>query len=152
MFRVLGLCAALAMLASLFVPWLDLQFGPSFVPWDAIRPMIDLDPQLRAQLLDQSPPAELVTFGLSFAAALLFLLTAASSRFLAIIAGAMPFATLGILLSRPGRGPGGLDLPSFDTGDLSRLTSDLVDMAGPGLLLWLGSAAVLLLLGLLSRR
>ena len=149
MLKALGLCAALAMLASLFVPWIEMQFGPSFVPWDAIKSLADLDPQLRSRMFERMPPPEVITFGLSFVAAILYLLTAASSRLLALVAGAMPFLTLGILLVRAGRGSNGFgrNMPSFDSGDLS----EVLDIAGPGLTLWFGSGAVLLLTGLFLR-
>ena len=45
-FRVLGLCAGLAMLGSLFLPWLATNFGPPLVPWDLIKSVIDLSREL----------------------------------------------------------------------------------------------------------
>lgn len=150
-FRVLGLCAGLAMLGSLFLPWLATNFGPPLVPWDLIKSVIDLDPQLRSRMFETMPPAEVITFGLSFLAAALFLLTAASSKALALVAGVMPFATVGILFTRAANAANGItgDLPSFNSPDFSQQLSEFMDVTGPGLTLWFGSAAVLLLIGLL---
>lgn len=141
------------MIGSLFIPWIEAQFGPSLVPWDAIKSLMDLDPELRAQMFDRAPPAELVTFGLSFVAAALFVLTAAGSRLLALLAGALPFVTVGILFSRAGRASNGLggDLPSFTSDEFSQQLSDFLGIAGPGLTLWFGSATVLLLVALVFR-
>jgi hypothetical protein len=149
LFRTLGLFAALAMLGSLFLPWLTV--GPPLVPWDAIKSLIDLDPQLRSQMFQTMPPTEIITFGLSFIAALLFLLTSASSRLLAFLAGVLPFATAAILFTRAGNPASGFgaDLPDFNAPDFSQQLSEFYDIAGPGLTLWFGSAAVLLLIGLL---
>ena len=150
-FRVLGLCAGLAMLGSLFLPWLATNFGPPLVPWDLIKTLVDLDPNLRSQMFQTMPPAEVITFGLSFIAAALFLLTAASSKALALVAGAMPFATAGVLFTRAANAANGIvgDLPSFDSPDFTQQLTEFYNAAGPGLTLWFGSAAVLLLIGLL---
>lgn len=149
-FRTLGLLAALAMLASLFLPWTVAQFGPPLVPFDGIKALLDLDPDLRAQLFQTMPPAEIATFGLSFIAALLFLLTGTSSRLLAILAGVLPFATVGILFVRAENAASSLgNLPSFDAPNFSQQLSEFYDIAGPGMTLWFGSAAFFLLLGLL---
>ena len=149
MLRLIAGCAALAMLASLFVPWIQIQFAGSFVPWDAVTAFFDMDGNTRARLMDRAPPAELVTFGLSFVASALFLLTGAASRLLALAAGVLPFATVAIPFSRVGQ-PGqgfGSDLPSLNSDAFSRQMSELLDIAGPGLGLWFGGAVVLLLLG-----
>ena len=137
------------MLASLFLPWIDLQFGPALVPWDGVTAFLDMDSNMRSRLMEQSPPAELVTFGLSFVAALLFLVTGAASRLFALLSGALPFATVAIPFGRAGgsgQGFGG-DLPSLNSDAFSRQMSEFMDIIGPGLPLWFGGAAVLLLLG-----
>lgn len=150
-FRALGLFASVAMLGSLFLPWIATNFGPPLVPWDMLKTLADVDPRLRSRMFETMPPAEVITFGLSFLAAALFLLTAASSRALAVVAGAMPFATAGILFTRAANAANGIagNLPSFDSPDFSRQLTEIFNVTGPGLTLWFGSAALLLLIGLL---
>jgi hypothetical protein len=149
-FRVLGGGAACAMIGSLFLPWLQTNFGPPLVPWDAIRSLLDMDPQLRSRMMQGTPPAEIITFGLSFVAALLFLLTVAGSRLLAFLSGALPFVTVGLLFARAANASNGLgrNLPSFESPEFSRQMSEFLNVTGPGLTLWFGSAAALLLIGL----
>ena len=70
--RPLALVAALAILASLFLPWLSSPFGENVVPWTVLRA---LDAEGAQAILADARP-ETIAYGCSFVMAALFILFA----------------------------------------------------------------------------
>ena len=87
--RPLALVAAIAILASLFLPWMSSPFGENVVPWSVLR---DLD-AVEAQAILKDARPEAIAYGCSFVMAALFVLFALfrrESRLLAFLTGLVP--------------------------------------------------------------
>ena len=152
MLKVLGICSAVAMVLSAFVPWFKTPFGQSFVPWDLVELVYNMDSRSLTRMTNQSMPPALIAFGASFLAPILFLLFGATSRLLSGLAGLMPFVCIAILLSPTNDLPqsSGATMNIFDTIDWNSLSNRFFDFAGAGLTFWFGGAISLLLLSVLS--
>lgn len=145
------LCAA-AILLSLFVPWLKVPYGQAFVPIDALWALSERGPAIR---LDRVPFKVWLIIAMiifSFLNAAVFLVAAIAgkeNKTTAILGGVLPWALVlwaiveAAMTSshRPG-------LPSLGQDLSSMMESGVGDMIGPGLALYFGGAAVLLLLGI----
>ncbi len=142
--RPLALVAALAILASLFLPWLSSPFGENVVPWTVLRA---LDAEGAQAILADARP-ETIAYGCSFVMAALFILFALigrESRLLAFLTGVLPVAlvawALFLLLRQP---DGSL---SFSGSDTSGVTTR---MLGAGAWAWVLGASTLATLGVVD--
>lgn len=154
--RLIALLAALAMVAGLFLPWLNPETsGLRLVPWDVVRA---LDPTMdTAQRFLQDSPPELLAFLATFVLAALFALLASlglPSRPLALLAGggAVGLIVYGAVRMRDQLQALGLPVPSLDK--LPDFLRSAPEVFGMGALAWAGGALLLLLTGLVgfSRR
>ena len=147
--RAIAILAAIAMVAGLFLPWLNPGLV-RFVPWDLAK---ELEPSLETLQRLATDAPELLAFLATFALAGLFLLLAligAPSRALAFLAGggAVAMVVYALLRLRDQAAALGLPLPSADTlGDFARR---LPEVAGTGAMAWAGGGAVLLLAALIG--
>lgn len=144
--RLFALLAAVAVLSSLFMPWLVGPFGSAFVPSEM---MSNLDAR-QIERMASNPPIEGVVFLASFPLALFFALLALigrENRFQAILTGAFPVGLVGYaVIADLGRfEANGLQIPRRDLGEILARLSEIV---GPGFYAWIGGALVLILLGL----
>ena len=143
--RPLALAAALAILASLFLPWLSSPFGENVVPWTVLREM----DQARAQEILAGARPETIAYGCSFVLAALFVVFALfrrESRLLAVLTGAVPVALVAwALLSLIGRADAtGL---SFSGSAIPEMTHH---MLGAGAWAWALGASLLATLGVVD--
>lgn len=145
--RLLALLAAVAVVASLFMPWFVGPFGTAFVPGDALS---TLDARQFERMASNPPPIEVIVFMASFPLAALFALLALigrEGRLLAIVTGALPvgLAVYAVVTDMRKLEATGLQISHRDMGEILARLSEVL---GPGLYAWLGGAAVLLVLGL----
>ncbi|MFN3280472.1 MAG: hypothetical protein ACK40I_02220 [Tabrizicola sp.] len=143
--RPLALVAALAILASLFLPWLSSPFGENVVPWTVLR---EMDAARAHDILAGARP-ETIAYGCSFVLAALFVIFALigrESRLLALLTGALPVALVAwALLSLIGRAEAtGL---SFSGSAIPETTQR---MLGAGAWAWALGASLLATLGLVD--
>ena len=142
--RPLALVAALAILASLFLPWLSSPFGENVVPWTVLRA---LDAEGAQAILADARP-ETIAYGCSFVMAALFILFALigrESRLLAFLTGVLPVALVAwalFLLLRQSDGS-----LSFSGSDTSGVTTR---MLGAGAWAWVLGASTLATLGVVD--
>lgn len=150
--RLVALLAALAMVAGLFLPWLNpATSGLRLVPWDIVK---GLDPTMDSLgRFVQESPAPLLVYLSTFVLAGLFALLAAvgaPSRLLALLAGGGAVGVLawGTLRMRDQAQAMGIPLPSADAlGDYLRQAPQVF---GPGAMAWAGGAVLLLLAALVG--
>jgi hypothetical protein len=149
--RAISILAALAMIAGLFLPWLNPQTsGLGFTPWDLVK---ELDPTVEtAQQLAADAP-ELLGFLATFALAALFCLLAmlgAPSRVLAFLAGgsAVGMLVYAVLQLREQAAAFGIPIP--DTSNLVDYAPRIPEIFGMGAMAWAAGAVVLLLCGLIG--
>lgn len=142
--RPLAFVAALAILASLFMPWLSSPFGENVVPWSVLR-TLDAD-GAQALLADAGP--ETIAYGCSFVLATMFVLFALigrESRLLAFLTGVLPVALVAwALFTLLRQSDGGL---SFSGSDASAVTTR---MLGAGAWSWVLGASTLATLGVVD--
>lgn len=142
--RPLALVAAVAILASLFLPWLSSPFGENVVPWSVIRQLDAAGAQ--AILADAKP--ETIAYGCSFVLAALFVLFALvgrESRLLAFLTGVLPVALVAWALILLVRQPdGSLSFSGSDTGAMT------TPMLGAGAWAWVLGASLLATLGVVD--
>lgn len=142
--RPLALVAALAILTSLFLPWLSSPFGENVVPWTVLRA---LDAEGAQAILADARP-ETIAYGCSFVMAALFILFALigrESRLLAFLTGALPVALVAwalFLLVR--QADGSLSFSGSDTSDVT------TPMLGAGAWAWVLGASTLATLGVVD--
>lgn len=148
--RAIAILAALAMVAGLFLPWLNTEAsGLRLVPWDIIK---GLDPSLdTAMKFAQQSPPELLAFLATFVLAGLFALLAilgAPSRVLALLAGggAVGIVAYGVLRMKDQITALGIPVPSTDA--LPDFFRTAPEVFGMGAFAWAGGAVLLLLTGL----
>ncbi|MFZ1339123.1 MAG: hypothetical protein WAT25_19075 [Paracoccaceae bacterium] len=150
--RALALVAAIAMVASLFLPWLNPgTSGIRLVPWDMLKELELSADGLRTFATD-SPP-ELLAFLATFALAALFgLLTliGAPSRLLAFLAGggALGFLGYGLLQMKDQAAAAGIPVPGTD--DLAEFAKSAPEIFGMGAFAWAGGALVLFFAALIG--
>ncbi|WP_137112893.1 hypothetical protein [Rhodobacter sp. SY28-1] len=142
--RPLAIVAAIAILTSLFLPWLSSPFGENVVPWTVLRA---LDAEGAQAILADARP-ETIAYGCSFVLAAMFILFALigrESRLLAFLTGVLPVAlvawALFLLLRQP---DGSL---SFSGSDTSGVTTR---MLGAGAWAWVLGASTLATLGVVD--
>ncbi len=143
--RPLALIAAVAILASLFLPWYSSPFGENVVPWTVLR-TLDVE-GAQALLKDARPQA--IGFGCSFVLAGLFVVFALfgrESRLLAFLTGLVPvcLAAWALVLVIAQAEATGL---SFTGSDVSNAANR---MLGAGAWSWVIGATVLATLGLVD--
>ena len=142
--RPLALVAALAILTSLFLPWLSSPFGENVVPWTVLRA---LDAEGAQAILADARP-ETIAYGCSFVMAALFILFALigrESRLLAFLTGVLPVALVAwalFLLVR--QADGSLSFSGSDTSDVT------TPMLGAGAWAWVLGASTLATLGVVD--
>lgn len=149
--RAIAILAAIAMVAGLFLPWLNPQIaGARLVPWDIVK---ELDPNAETLRKLATDAPELLAFLATFALAGLFLALAilgAPSRLLAFLAGggAVGMVAYGLLKLRDQIGALGLPVPTAD--NIGDLLPRLPDYLGAGAMAWGGGAVILLLTALIG--
>lgn len=143
--RPLALVAAVAILASLFLPWVSSPFGHNTVPWSVLRNLDAVEAQ--AILKDARPEA--IAYGCSFVMAALFVLFALfrrESRLLAFLTGLVPVSLVAwALVSLITRAD--MTGLSFSGSEVSDLASR---MLGAGAWMWVIGASALATLGLID--
>jgi uncharacterized membrane protein len=146
LFRLLALLCAAAMLASPFLTWLVLPSGEGLGPWHAIR---GLNGDQLQDLVRTAPPAMIAFIG-SFVLAAVFVLMALigrETRTLAFLTGLVPVGLVAWVLISASNRVGFSNLHILTDG-LSQGLAAATDVVGPGPWAWIGSAVLLLLLGL----
>jgi hypothetical protein len=143
--RPLALVSALAILASLFFPWLSSPFGENVVPWTVLR---DLDAAGAQAILADARP-ETIAYGCSFVMAALFVLFGLfgrESRLLAFLTGALPVALVAWAMITLLRQPeaGGLSLSGSTVPEMAN------HMLGSGAWVWVLGASSLATLGVVD--
>jgi hypothetical protein len=148
--RAIAIIAALAMVAGLFLPWLNTETsGLRLVPWDIVK---GLDPTLdTAMKFAQQSPPELLAYLATFVLAALFALLAilgAPSRVLALLAGggAVGIVAYGVLRMKDQIAALGIPVPSMDA--LPDFLRSAPEVFGMGAFAWAGGGVLLLLTGL----
>jgi hypothetical protein len=143
--RPLALLAAVAILASLFLPWYSSPFGENVVPWSVLR---TLDVDGAQELLKDAQP-QAIAFGCSFVMAALFVLFALfgrESRLLAFLTGLVPVCLVAWALV--------VLIAQAEATGLSFSGSDVSDAAnrvlGAGAWAWVLGATLLATLGLVD--
>ena len=143
--RPLALVAAIAILASLFLPWFSSPFGMNVAPWTVLR---DLDAESAQALLKDARP-EAIAYGCSFVLAALFIVFALmgrESRLLAFLTGLVPVSLVAWAL---------VSLVMWsDAGALSFSGAEVSELAervlGAGAWTWVLGASTLATLGLID--
>ncbi|MFN3576595.1 MAG: hypothetical protein ACK4TJ_06420 [Tabrizicola sp.] len=143
--RPLALVAALAILASLFLPWLSSPFGENVVPWSVLR---EMDTARAHDILAGARP-ETIAYGCSFVLAALFVffaLIGRETRLLALLTGALPvglvaWALVPLIGQTDARGL------SFSGSSVPETTQRMV---GAGAWAWVIGASLLATLGVLD--
>jgi hypothetical protein len=144
--RQFALLCALAILGSLFLPWVITPIGSNLVPWDVLpafeRPAIE-------EYVRAAPPQVLVFLG-SFVLAALFALLSLigrETRLVALLTGALPVGLVGwaVYSVREQLNLAELEMTGEDLWALFQQASDAL---GTGGWAWIGGAALLFLLGL----
>jgi hypothetical protein len=144
--RQLALLCSLAILASLFLPWIVTPIGNNLVPWDVL-PNFD-----RAAVEDyvRASPPEALLFLFSFVLAAFFFLLSLigrEKRWLAFLCGAGPVALAGLAVWRERERLAFAEMElTMDQANL--LLAEASAVLGPGGWAWIGGGALLFLLGL----
>ncbi len=152
--RAIAILAAIAMVAGLFLPWLNPQTaGLRLVPWDIVKGL-EPDVDTARRFVSDSPP-ELLVFLATFVLAGLFAALAivgAPSRLLAFLAGggAVGITAYAALQLKDQAQALGLPVPSPD--NLAEFARSAPDFFGMGALAWAGGAVLLLLTALIGFR
>jgi hypothetical protein len=144
--RQIALLCSLAMLGSLFLPWVITPIGNNIAPWDVL-PAFDRA-EIEAYLRAQAPETNLFLF--SFLLAAFFFLMALigrEKRWLAFLTGLVPVAFAGLAVWRD-RERLGLAEMEMTTEQMGLLIAEASAVLGTGGWAWIGGGAVLLLLGL----
>ncbi len=145
LFRPLALLCAIAIVASLFLPWAATPLGPNLAPWSAL-PAFDSE---SVQRYLTEAPNNVRLFLMSFFLAALFLLTALvgwEKRWLAFLTGACVVGLAGSTVWRS-REALGLVEPEMTMVEANRLFLLANDVLGTGGWAWIGGGALMLLLG-----
>jgi len=144
--RQIALLCSVAILASLFLPWIITPLGTNHAPWNAL-PAFGSE-EMEEYVRNASP--QVLVFLASFILAAFFLFLALfgrEKRFIALVTGAVPvgFAAWAIWQARAQ-----LNLTEIEgtMEDANRLFAQASEVLGPGGWAWIGGAALLFLLGL----
>lgn len=144
--RQIALLCAIAILASLFLPWIVTPIGSNIVPWDAL-PVFD-----RASVetyLTDAPPEKLA-FLASFALAALFVVASIfgqEKRSLAFLTGIGPLVLAGMAIWRERERLGFAQMEGT-MDDVNAMIAEASAVLGTGGWAWIGGAALLFLLAL----
>lgn len=144
--RQIALLCSLAILGSLFLPWVVTPIGNNLVPWDVL-PAFDraaIEEYLRAQAPETQ--AFLFTF---FLAAFFFLmaLIGHEKRWLALLTGLGPVMLAGLAIWRDRERLAFAEM-ELTMEQANLLFAEASAVLGPGGWAWIGGGALLFLLGL----
>jgi hypothetical protein len=144
--RQLALLCSVAILASLFLPWITTPIGNNLVPWDALPAFerATLEEYVRA-----SPPQVLVYLG-SFLLAAFFLILSIfgkETRLVAFLTGALPVGLAGWAVYSV-REQLNLSELQGTMEEATALFQQGSEALGPGGWAWLGGAALILILSI----
>lgn len=144
--RQLALLCSIAILASLFLPWIITPIGNNLVPWDAL-PVFDRG-SVEAYLREATPE-RLAFLGSFVLAALFFLLVMVGreKRSLAFLTGIIPMVLAGMAIWHD-RERLGFAAMEGTMAEVNTLIAEASAVLGPGGWAWIGGAALLFLLGL----
>lgn len=152
--RAIAIIAAIAMVAGLFLPWLNPETaGLRLVPWDIVK---GLKPDLEtAQRFVTESPVELLVFLATFLLAGLFAILAVvglPSRLLAFLAGggAIGITAYAVLQLKDQAQALGLPVPTAD--NLAEFAKTAPEVFGMGAFAWAGGAVLLALTALIGFR
>lgn len=143
--RQLALLCAVAILASLFLPWIISPIGNNLVPWDVL-PQFDraaIEDYVRAQ----TPETQLFLF--SFVLAAFFLLLALighEKRWIAFLTGLGPVGLAGLAIWRDRERLNFAEM-EMTMEQMKLLFAEASAVLGPGGWAWIGGGALLFLLG-----
>lgn len=139
------ICAAL-MLGSFFLPWISSPLGGDIVPWDAVK---GLDSTQIKDMLTNLPPEGMAFFGSFALAALLVLLglMGASPRLIVFLTGALPVGLVAWAVYSAMDQGNAMGVP-VTSGDVMQVVQELSRVIGAGAWAWVGSGALLFLMGL----
>ncbi|MCU0827592.1 MAG: hypothetical protein MUE52_09335 [Tabrizicola sp.] len=144
--RQIALLCSLAMLGSLFLPWVITPIGNNIVPWDVLPPFdrAEIEAYLRAQ------STETHLFLASFFLAAFFFFLALIGRekgWIAILTGLCAVGYAGLMVWRDRERLGFAEM-EMTTEQANLLIAEASAVLGTGGWVWIGGAALLLLLGL----
>lgn len=144
--RQIALLCSVAILASLFLPWIVTPLGNNLAPWDALPPFGGEEMQAYVT----SAPPQVLVFLASFVLAAFFLFLALfgrEKRLIALLTGAGP---VGLAAWAVWKERAQLNLTEIEgtMEDVNRLVAQASEVLGPGGWAWIGGAALLFLLGL----
>lgn len=144
--RQFALLCSIAILGSLFLPWVITPIGSNLVPWDALPPF---DRAAVEAYVRAATPETLVFLGSFLLAALFFLLTlfGAERRWLAFLTGAGPVGLAGLAIWRE-RERLGLAEVTLSMEEFNLRLAQASEVLGPGGWTWIGGALLLFLLGI----
>lgn len=149
--RAIAILAALAMVVSLFLPWLNPQIsGTSFAPWDLVK---ELEPSLDTVTQMAKDVPEMLAFLATFAFAALFLVLAIFGlpiRSLAFLAGGGAVAMIAYAVLQLKSKATALGLPIPSSENIADLALKIPDYLGIGAMAWAGGAVILLLMALIG--
>lgn len=147
-FRQIALLCSVAILGSLFLPWIVSPIGNNLVPWTTLPPFEQA--AVTDYLRTASP--EVLVFLAAFPLAMLFLLLSLigqESRLLALLTGAGPVGLAALAVWRE-RDRLGLAEVNLTMEEATLRLDQASQVLGPGGWAWIGGAALLLLLALLD--
>jgi len=141
--RQIALLCALAILGSLFLPWLVTPLGENLVPWQALSAF---DRDSFTAFVQAAPPETLLFLGSFLLAGLFFLaaLVGLERRWLAFLTGLAPIG-LAVTLIWRARERLGLSAMDGTLEDLAALFAEASAVLGTGGWAWIGGAALLFL-------
>jgi hypothetical protein len=144
--RQIALLCSVAILGSLFLPWVVSPIGNNLVPWTILPPF----ERVAVEDFLRSATPEVLVFLAAFPLALMFLLLSLvgqDSRLLALLTGAGPVGLAGLAIWRE-RERLGLAEVTLTMEEASLRLTQASEVLGPGGWAWIGGAALLLLLAL----
>jgi hypothetical protein len=144
--RQIALLCSLAILASLFLPWIVTPIGNNLVPWDVL-PAFE---RTEVETYVRSAPPEVLVFLGSFLLAALFVLLALigrEKRSLAFLTGVGPVGLAGLAVWRERERLGLAEL-ELTMEEMNSLLAQASAVLGTGGWAWIGGAALLLLLSI----
>jgi hypothetical protein len=144
--RQIALLCAIAILASLFLPWIVTPLGTNLAPWDALPAF---EQSAVNEYLRGAPP-ETLAFLASFALAALFVVASIfgqEKRSLAFLTGLVPLVLAGMAIWRERERLGFAQLEGT-MAEVNAMIAEASAVLGTGGWAWIGGAALLFLLGL----
>lgn len=144
--RQIALLCSVAILASLFLPWIITPLGTNHAPWNALPAFAS--EEMEAYVRNASP--QVLVFLASFVLAAFFLFLALigrEKRIIALVTGALP---VGLAVWTVWQARAQINLTEIEgtMADANRLFAQASEVLGPGGWAWIGGATLLFLLGL----